>query len=56
MTSSSSGLTNKLETILHGWKFPLDIIEKYKSLKIVEIFDWQAECLNNYEVLTSKKY
>ena len=40
-----------LESLLLKWKFPKDVIEKYKSLKILEIFDWQAECLQIQEVL-----
>lgn len=44
---------NKLETILLNWKFSKNIIEKYKSIGINEIFDWQAECLNLNTVLSN---
>ena len=39
-------LETNLETILTSWKFPKNIIEKYKIIGINEIFEWQAECLN----------
>ena len=44
-------LIKNLEALLIAWKFPKDVIEKYKTLKIIEIFDWQAECLQIDEVL-----
>jgi hypothetical protein len=40
-----------LETILKRWKFPNDIIAKYKSLGIINIFEWQSECLHIEDVL-----
>lgn len=43
-------ISNNLENILKKWKFPQTIIEKYKSIGIIDIFDWQAECLNNKEI------
>jgi hypothetical protein len=39
-----------LEVILNDWKFPQDIIEKYKILGIKEIFEWQQECLSKRSV------
>lgn len=42
--------SNNLETILKKWKFPQTIIEKYKSIGIIDIFDWQAECLSNKQI------
>ena len=34
-----------LNQILTKWKFPEDVIEKYASIGIVDVFEWQAECL-----------
>lgn len=42
---------HNLESILKEWQFPKNIIEKYKALKILEIFDWQAKCLQIDKVL-----
>lgn len=52
--SKNNPLDKCLETLLTKWKFPKDVIEKYKSSKILEIFDWQAECLQIQEVLEGK--
>ena len=43
---SDKKLETNLEIILNSWKFPKNIIDKYKSIGIKEIFEWQAECLN----------
>jgi hypothetical protein len=40
----------KLSLILRDWKFPLDIIEKYKILGIHEIFEWQRDCISNTHI------
>jgi hypothetical protein len=40
-----------LEIILKSWRFPNDIIAKYKSLGIINIFEWQSECLHIEPVL-----
>ena len=34
-----------LTNILKKWKFPQDVINKYESIGIFEVFEWQAECL-----------
>ena len=39
-----------LKSILSKWKFPVSISKKYEEKGIVEIFDWQADCLNNVQV------
>lgn len=44
-------MNNKLEKILSNWKFSKNIIDKYKSIGINEIFDWQSECLSINSVL-----
>ena len=46
-------LNNNLELLLKEWSFPINIIEKYKALKITEIFDWQVECLQIDQVLSN---
>jgi hypothetical protein len=45
--SESDHLEKSLQAILKKWKFPPSIIEKYNSVGIHEIFEWQAECLSN---------
>ena len=35
-----------IELILTKWHFPQQLVDKYKSLGIVNIFAWQAECLS----------
>jgi DNA polymerase theta len=54
MSNNSHPLEKDLEALLTKWKFPKDVIEKYKTLKILEIFDWQAECLQIKGVLDGK--
>jgi len=44
-------MVKNLEELLISWKFPKNVIEKYKSLQIIDIFDWQSECLQIDEVL-----
>ncbi len=39
-------INTNLKSILGNWKFPQDVIDKYESIKIFEVFEWQAECLN----------
>jgi HD-like signal output (HDOD) protein len=41
----SKNINKSLKTILNNWKFPQDVIDKYESIKIFEVFEWQAECL-----------
>lgn len=43
-------LEKNLKSILKKWKFPSSIIKKYEEKGIVEIFDWQAQVLNNDQV------
>jgi DNA polymerase theta len=43
--------TTNLSSILSIWNFPETIINKYESLNIKEIFQWQLECLNTQGVL-----
>ena len=45
----------KIDVILSSWNFNNSIIEKYKILGINQIFDWQAECLNQTTVLGKNK-
>ena len=42
----SKNLNKNLKSILNSWNFPQDVIDKYESIKIVDVFDWQAECLH----------
>ncbi len=44
-------MVKNLEELLVNWKFPKNVVEKYKSIHITEIFDWQSECLQIQEVL-----
>lgn len=44
-------VTNKLDILLKKWNFPQSIIDNYKSNGIIEIFEWQNDCLNNSLVL-----
>ena len=39
-------IDTNLSSILKKWQFPQDIIEKYESVGIVDVFEWQAECLS----------
>lgn len=39
--------SRNIKSILKKWKFPANIIEKYCALGIKEVFEWQADCLNN---------
>ena len=45
----------RLETILSSWDFKKNLIEKYRTIGIDRIFDWQAECLNQPNVLSKMK-
>lgn len=48
---SSASFEINLEKILTHWKFPISIIENYRTLGIKEIFKWQTECLHHNQVL-----
>ena len=52
---TSTNNNKNLEKILSRWRFPEDIIEKYKILGIKEIFDWQYECLSIASISGKKK-
>lgn len=40
---------------LSKWGLPETILEKYKSYKVVDMFEWQVECLSNEFVLKDRK-
>ena len=44
--NQKTNIETNLANILNKWKFPQNIIDKYKSLGISDVFQWQAECLS----------
>ncbi|KAL4608972.1 DNA polymerase theta-like, partial [Arapaima gigas] len=40
--------------LLASWGLPKPVLEKYQSLGVVRMFEWQAECLTLGKVLTGK--
>ncbi|MGH0187478.1 UNVERIFIED_CONTAM: hypothetical protein FKN15_025297 [Acipenser sinensis] len=40
--------------LLSSWGLPKTVLEKYKSLGVVRMFEWQAECLTQGRVLEGK--
>ncbi|XP_055500258.1 DNA polymerase theta [Leucoraja erinacea] len=40
--------------LLSNWGIPRVVLEKYRSLGVVSIFEWQAECLTQHRVLEGR--
>ncbi|XP_078265179.1 DNA polymerase theta-like [Rhinoraja longicauda] len=40
--------------LLSNWGIPRVVLEKYRSLGVVRIFEWQAECLTQHRVLEGR--
>ena len=52
----NDNIEKNLKSILKKWKFPEKIVQKYDEVGIKEIFDWQAEVLNNAQVSGSGSF
>uniref|UniRef100_UPI00398EBF00 DNA polymerase theta n=1 Tax=Pristiophorus japonicus TaxID=55135 RepID=UPI00398EBF00 len=47
--------TEQLEMLLlSNWGLPKSVLEKYRSMGVVSIFEWQAECLTQHRVLEGR--
>lgn len=51
---NKNDLKNKQKQLSY-WNLPESILQKYKSKSIVEMFQWQADCLSNKSVLQERK-
>ncbi|XP_069744568.1 DNA polymerase theta isoform X2 [Narcine bancroftii] len=40
--------------LLSNWGIPKEVLEKYRSMGVVSIFEWQAECLMQHHVLEGR--
>ncbi|XP_067849109.1 DNA polymerase theta [Heptranchias perlo] len=40
--------------LLSNWGLPKAVLEKYQSMGVVSIFEWQAECLTQHRVLEGR--
>ncbi|XP_067896935.1 DNA polymerase theta isoform X2 [Heterodontus francisci] len=40
--------------LLSNWGLPKAVLEKYQSMGVVSIFEWQAECLTQHHVLDGR--
>ncbi|XP_041066560.1 DNA polymerase theta [Carcharodon carcharias] len=46
--------TQQSMLLLSNWGLPKAVLEKYQSMKVVSIFEWQAECLTQHRVLEGR--
>ncbi|XP_023944963.2 DNA polymerase theta [Bicyclus anynana] len=51
LLSQVKGLNKTLNKNLKNWGLPYEITSKYERKGIVEMFDWQVECLSNSNIL-----
>ncbi|XP_078088028.1 DNA polymerase theta [Mustelus asterias] len=46
--------TQQSTLLLSNWGLPKSVLEKYQSVGVVSIFEWQAECLTQHRVLEGR--